>query len=137
MLSKSAYNADYFELEIIVSFLFVSRNFKYVFVCLVCFGLSIVVLSVCMRFSVIFCINEHIKNIFLDNFRTFEIFEISKTCFLLCPSKKWSQMVPPPIRIPSVSKRLLPGCKKLAKNIFSTIFHILCKIKSKISPTRV
>ena len=68
-------------------FLVCLKVLKDLFVFWVCFGLYIDALNVSMRFSVIFCIYEHIRKDILGYIRTsieqVEHFEIPKTCFLL------------------------------------------------------
>ena len=63
---KSAYNAVDLELltfeNMDCRFFLLKKKGKFILVCLVCFGLYIDVLSAFMRFSVIFCIYEHILN---------------------------------------------------------------------------
>ena len=64
------------------------KKLKYILVLLVCFGLNINVLTVSMRFSVIFCTYEHIFKYTLSFFDKSEMFrkhfKLSENIFLFC-----------------------------------------------------
>ena len=75
-----------------------------IFVCLVCFGLYINVLSVSIRFSAIFCIYEHIKKICLGLLDSFFNNHISKTWFV-CTKMVLNGFPRPPKIIKKKEKR--------------------------------
>ena len=85
------YHADIFKLV----FVEIDLGGKFeneMYVCV--FGVSCIyidVLSISMRFSVVFCIYEHTRKHIVGLFRNFEFFKIPKTCFFVFfRSKKWS-----------------------------------------------
>ena len=101
---------------------------------LVYLGLYIDVLSVSMRFSVIFCIYEHILKIYLGMFRLFKFSKFRKHVVWPFRSNKCSPMVPRPIPIPipGVSKSLLSwGASILEqKKTYFRWFVIIYEIKN-------
>ena len=85
------------------------------FLILVCLGLYIDVLSVSVRFNIIFCIYEHIQNYFLRNFQILDFSKYRKhvVCYFRsknCP--KWSLTPSPPLASAKVSCQ---GAKQLMK----------------------